>query len=499
MGKSGTKVTPQSDTRSWAIDRVRTAAGAALLAHGDGTLIAANMAAEPLAKGGALPAAVRTLVVDTCLSAKTQCARVSVGVAGEVRIFDLTLVALPEQVFIAGRDVTLETNLVTALSASRELYRDVALCSGELAFETNATGVFTWVSANGFIDFSVEDLRGIKAVDLFGPDFAPSFMARRRVDALEGWCAAKDGTERCISVTAVPVVDAKGVWAGARGVARDVTIQRLKEREILLAHKREELIAAVITAMRAQVEPRRMLLAAADAIAGSTDSDCVTIHSTDGLTARVGRIEGAVRDQLLVSTSYQGARNGDVILLRGEERLHYSNDDRLMLDAILPHLGVALALARALDAVGVAAHDDTTGLFEQAAFVREGARQLSAAERAGKPSALIALDWHAPELAIGTMIAKLGYDVLGAEIGAHVFVLLEGADEEHAERAVQRLKALRRDADVDDFTVSATVVREAESGETMDELLKRAQDALVLARAERRDVVLPQEAEGAAC
>lgn len=501
MAKSGTRpqLTPEQDSRSWAIDRVRLAAGAALLARGDGTLIAANMAAEALAKGGDLPVAVKTLIVDTRLSSKTQSVKVAVGAAGEARIFDLTFVPLPDYVFVAGRDVTLEMNLVAALSASRELYRDVALCAGELSFETNGAGVFTWVSANGFINYSVEDLRGVKAVELFGPDFAPGFSAKRRVDGLEGWCAAKDGTERCISITAVSVQDNNGDWAGARGVARDVTAQRLKEREINLAHKREELIAAVVTAMRAQVEPRRMLLAAADALAAATDSDCVAINSTDGLCARIGKVEGAVSNQILVSTSYQGAHNGDVVLLRGAERMPYTNDERLLLDAILPHLGVALALTRALDAVATAAHDDTANLFNREAFLRAGSRMLSAAERAGKSSALLAFDWKAADDEISSMISKLGFDVLGAEIASAVFVLLEGADGEHAEHAVAKLKALTRDGDYTEFTVSAIVVRETETGEGIESLLGRAQDALAAVRSERRvDAVMPQ-AEGTSC
>ena len=48
-----------------------------------------------------------------------------------------------------ARDVSVETNLTEALIASRTLFRDLALCATDFAFETDADGIFTWVSPNG--------------------------------------------------------------------------------------------------------------------------------------------------------------------------------------------------------------------------------------------------------------------------------------------------------------------------------------------------------------
>jgi GAF domain-containing protein len=153
----------------------------------------------------------------------------------------------------------------------------------------------------------------------------------------------------------MPVIDANGRVSGARGGARDVTALRRYEHEAEIATRRDELIGAVIGAMRGQIEPRRMMLAAAEALLAASDSGFVAIRPERlDVFAKIGETLDGVRHEIGFDTSYQGKTNGRLLVARNGDRPAYGETETSLIEAVLPHLGVAIALAELLTAAAKA-------------------------------------------------------------------------------------------------------------------------------------------------
>ncbi|MEQ1755300.1 MAG: PAS domain-containing protein [Micropepsaceae bacterium] len=319
----------------------------------DGTIIRANEAAQSLFSGSSLIVSLRTAIIDARLAGRIQIVRIhTAGHPGEEnkRRFDITLVPVPPSyMLVLAKDNTLEANLVNALAASRQLFRDLALCSNDFAFETDALAHFTYTSPAGFLGYSARELHGTRPRSFFtNAGVASLFSVKTPVQSEEVWTTDKSGKDACIVVTAVPMQDADGAWCGARGAVRNLTKLRLQEQQVEHARAREELLSAVVTAMRAQVEPRRMMLAAVDALCAATASDHAMIQSTD---ARMNTSIGAASltsNRLEYATTYHGQTNGCVAVSRRDGESLYQDNERKLLESVVPHLGIAIALASLL-------------------------------------------------------------------------------------------------------------------------------------------------------
>ena len=345
------------DFEAWARAHVQSTLSPAVVASGDGAVVAANQQAQSLLDGGKLPAIVRALVIDTGLADKIQTIRTNLpdhDGEGGARRFDLTLIPAPAGlVLLVARDSTLEANLLNALTKSRQLFRDLALCSSDFAFETDVSTYFTYVSPAGLLGYSAEELHGSRPRNIFDDARVTSlFSSKTPVCEQEMWTHGKTGGDACVVVTAKPMHDSQGAWCGTRGVVHDITLLRCHERDIAKVRAQEELVQAVVTAMRSQVKPRRMLLAACDALCAATEADfalisvegtehCVTIGTDDGSQQR-----------MTAETSYHGARNGIVVLARNQAKGSFNETERGLLTGIVPHLGVAIALVRLLGHLG---------------------------------------------------------------------------------------------------------------------------------------------------
>lgn len=336
------------DGKPWAVAQARAAHAPAIVAHGDGTLIFANAHAAAFFAGSVIREPLRVRIAEARARDQSQVARVSLpGDDGQVRRFDVTFLPLPDgNVFAVGREATIEANLIEALTESRSLFRDLALCSADFSFETDETGVLTWVSPGGALGYSAAELHGVPFAQAFDVD-GGLLSARMATKAAEVWCKGKLGNESCIVLTIVPIASSRGV----RGVARDVTSLRLHERAAAHVKRRDDLIGAVVGAIRAQVEPRRMMLAAADALRGATESDRVDIKpSNEDLKVSVGSASAGVQGGLIAATSYQARTNGSVCLVRNADAEPYGEEEQALLDAVVPHLGIAIAIADSLSA-----------------------------------------------------------------------------------------------------------------------------------------------------
>jgi PAS domain S-box-containing protein len=350
---SALPVQPEPASGQWAASLVQAALAPALLLRSDGIVEAANALAAPLLRGDGLPSAIRSEVIDSCLTGSVKTIRATLPVVeGEEtsRRFDLTFVPVPGgQILLIGRDTTLEANLVNALAASRQLFRDLALCSNDFAFETDASAFFSYVTPGGLLGFTAEELHGSRPRTVFAdPDLASLFSGKCPIRSLERWTVAKSGEEACLVITAIPMHDSQGAWCGMRGVVQDITTLRRHERAINQARAREDLAQAVVTAMRAQIEPRRMMLAAADALRAATGSDFVSITAEGVGAPAVQGSEDGLQHRLIRETSYHGTSNGRVVLGRAAHDAEYHEDQILMLDSVLPHLAVAIVIAGSL-------------------------------------------------------------------------------------------------------------------------------------------------------
>jgi diguanylate cyclase (GGDEF)-like protein/PAS domain S-box-containing protein len=484
-------------------------------------LVAVNGAAHSLGGRGDLPAGLRALVVDARLKDCAQSVKVSLPdpTGGSSRSFEFTLLPVPVGLVLAiGRETTLETNLIAALAASRDLFRDLALCFTDFAFETDASGAFSWVSPNGLAGFAAAELHGARPRDVFFDLDSDLFSTRERIHARETWLTTKTGTECCIVVTASPIIGVQGVPQGVRGVARDVTAMRLFEREAARAKRREDLIDAVVDAVRAQVEPRRMMLAAADALAAATESNFVMIRAlnSDALV-KVGGSAAGLSHAVEVVTHYQGKPNGNVRLARDASKGPFGVVEQSLVEAIVPHLGIALALAQSLDGGASARRDEASGLLTRRWFLTEVNKRLATAARAGREVSLVVFDCDhledksvLPGQATGDDFTALigrslgqacGEDAVAGRLDDEAFaVLIEHASDALglAEALCASLVGVCRELGVHgEVGISAgCAIADPEAGETLEDLFGRADCALHMAKREGRNrVVLAQPAQ----
>jgi diguanylate cyclase (GGDEF)-like protein/PAS domain S-box-containing protein len=520
-GASPAAVQKAWDAAEWAAAHVRTCAGPAFLTTGDGTLIAANGAAHALAGRGELPSGLRALIIDARLKDCVQTVKVSLPdpTGGSARSFEFTLVPVPVGHLLAiGRETTLESNLIAALAASRDLFRDLALCFTDFAFETDADGVFSWVSPSGLLGYGAAELHGARPRDVFLDLTWDLFSTRERIFGREIWLTSKAGTESCLVLTASPVIDVQGVWRGVRGVARDVTAMRLMEREAAHAKRRDDLIAAVVGAIRAQVEPRRMMLAAADALAAATESNFVMIRALNAdALVKVGGTQAGLSHAIEVATHHHGKPNGNIRLAREAAKGAFGEMERALVDAIVPHLGIALALMQSLDAGASARRDVATGLLTRRWFLTEANRRLAAAARAGREVSLLVFDCdhledksELPGQATGDEFTALigrslgqaaqDGDIAGRLDDEAFAVLLDNASNALSigETLCADLLAVCRELGVSgEVGISVgCAIAEPEAGETLEDLFGRAECALHAAKREGRNrVVLAQPAQ----
>ena len=323
----------------------------ALVIAADGAVKFSNALSAVFVDRGELKPAVAMHVANALAEGRVQLARVTLTEDGQSRRFDLTLMpSIDGEVVIVAKETSFEANLVAALTASRELFRDLAACNVDFAFETDECGVFSWVSPHGLLGYSPGEMHGARPESLFGSVAGVEyFAATERVDNLEVWLHAKDGSTHCLVVNALSIVGAGNVRRATRGVARDVTDLRAHERKEWRAKRRDDLAATIVEAMRGEIDPSRMLNTAAAALKTATKADAVSIVCNAAkLNAHAG---AAVEDTMLklqANAIYHGSYNGAITLLRRQGSDAFGEEERQLLAAVMPQLGVAIALGETL-------------------------------------------------------------------------------------------------------------------------------------------------------
>lgn len=210
--------------------------------------------------------------------------------------YDLTIMALPGGVdpdavgheraqpsfLVLARDASFERNLMEALVSSRALYRDLVECCGDFVWEVDANDRFSFVSPAGAVGYLPEALNGASPSGLAldpheAEELTAFFTAREDLTEKEIWVRSETGEPACLIASVRPILDEYGRVAGARGVARDVTAERRRERELNEQREDDALTSALARAVQQELEPDAMLKAAADVLLASLDAVAVWV------------------------------------------------------------------------------------------------------------------------------------------------------------------------------------------------------------------------------
>lgn len=320
-----------------------------------------------------------------------------------------------------------ESALRRALIESRQRYRDLIDASSDFVWETDRHGRFVFLSAGGALGYSTRDMLGRQATD-FVVDAAtldyPVFQARETVLASDVWLQRADGQISCQSITAVPIYDPEGLWCGTRGMGRDVTELRERERTQKQRVLRDRLMTYLADTIRNEINPEKTLPAALSGAGlaigadggliinghpASTGYDVVTwgapLPQADFPTAVAGLVEQGftelMRDglQLIGHVTEDGSGgdlqrvNGAIMFWCDADGGGFGDGDRAVLAEVAGQVGIAIAQLRNYrEIVTLSNTDGLTGLLNRRAFFADLDRRLSRLVMAKGSGALVYLD-----------------------------------------------------------------------------------------------------------
>lgn len=403
--------------------------GAVLVAGRNGLVLAANDAAasiatllqrgasEELRAGVNSALAGRAAQINPLLLAPGSGKR-TVGLA-----FDLAILPWGSgtAALLLGRDITLERSLRAALIESRQRYKDLVEASSDFAWETDASGRFTFVSAQGALGYSAAELMSAQSLDLLGDGVSTPdspFATRGPVQEVEMWVKRADGEPACLLATALSLSGPDGEWCGARGLCRDITAERTHEAALAGDRNRERLLAYILGIVRDEMDPAHMLHAAAGALvpalpvtgasihrlsqtgdmacvaqAGTLPPDAVLAPALRRVVAGEEQVEMAVDSGALFAqaTRFQDKCNGVLCLWRSGAVGPWHSEDRFLLGEIAGQIGLAnrqLARQQALEEAS--STDPLTGLLNRRCFVEAFTERY--ARGAGRSAALFFID-----------------------------------------------------------------------------------------------------------
>lgn len=514
--KTAAKTVDRKPSNETAAALVASWPGPAARLAADGTVLAGNSAAsvlldELIARSGA--AGLRALLSGAIADHQPRTDTIVVPAAPTPLTFDLCLVPMVEdgaaaEVVLLARDVSLAANLRQALADSRQRFKDLVEISSDFAWETDASGAFTFVSPKGAFGWSATDFLGRAAASFIadaesGDAAASPFTARNRVDHAELWLKRADGLPACVSISAVPLLGGDGVWRGARGVWRDVTELHAREAALAEAENRERLVGYITRMVRDEVEPDAMLTAAASAVARALgavgcriwtcdDDSTLTLAAQFGAAAPAGldvevpmsahmrRLQlgaDAPRpdrdDQLALTvpagkflgavTRFRQKVNGAIGLWRWPDAPDWSDSDHAVVSKIADQIGIAQEQIASQAALARQARTDAlTGLLNRRGFAERLDARVAECARSGRTSSLVYVDLdnfkavndrlgHAAGDAVLKGLADalrhvVRSDDLVARLGGDEFaVWLEGADRKTAVERAQEILALKED------------------------------------------------------
>ena len=454
------------------------------------------------------------------------------------RVVEATVVPLEDSTaLVLIREQALDTSLRDALIESRQRFKSLVEIVSDFAWETDAEGVFVFVSPQGALGWSAAELLGRRASDfLIDPSEAQVqvFRTDRPIADLDLWFRRSDGSAACLSVSAVQVLSREGRFKGARGVCRDLTADRARDEALARARLRDRLMAHLVRTMRDEIEPQQALSAAVSAasLAAGASGGAVLRRRVDNgseIAARWGEMIApatlsAVEERLVgaaelnwidsgyhlsgLTTRYRGATNGALILWRSKMDGAFNDADRAIITDVADQLGIAIAQVVHHERIlQLSRTGPLTGLLNRRAFLDELERRLGATQTQRRPGVLLYLDLDNFKLVNDRGGHGAGDDALrafarilrentrhadlAARLGGDEFVIwIDGIDAQagHARgravlQAFESLTGLTGDPTRPLSVSMGLAVYDLSGGETSAALLARADQALYEAKA----------------
>ncbi|MBL6946902.1 MAG: sensor domain-containing diguanylate cyclase [Rhodospirillales bacterium] len=511
--------------------------GAAFLVASDASVLAANERGADIARGLLNGTSDGVLAVIRAANTGVIAAETVNLVLGESELqLEITVVPIPESgsFLVLTRDVTLERNLTPALIESRQRYRDLVDISSDFAWEVGPDGEFVFVSAKNALGYAADEMIGRHPHELVVDAAAYSplpFVSDHPIEDVELWMYRPDASLACVTVSTRPLYADDGSWLGARGVCRDITREREREAALMRVRHREQILHYIIRAIRNEVEPQNMLTAAAAAATRALSAAGCHIYrvtSPNEFTAAaefgdVGEISGFEAELVKIKktdstfereidewrvlgavTDHRTAINGGVCIWKSASLGEWTEDERFLIGDVADQLGIAIEQINNHERiVRLSRIDALTGLLNRRAFYEEEMpRRLRRLERNKNTAALYYVDLdnfkqvndqyghqRGDEALIAARDLLIEYSRSGdliARIGGDEFVMwLDGISAESAQnRAAELVAASTRLAAFSGnlespLGVSAGVaVYDPQRGETLDELLARADVAM---------------------
>ncbi|NKB48845.1 MAG: diguanylate cyclase [Alphaproteobacteria bacterium] len=392
----------------------------------DGSLIQANELGRALAPAVLVgeDGAMRAMISLAFEAGGSVSDRLEVARDGKSSWYECVVLPLEADcAMVLIRDETYNLNVRQALFESRQRYRDLVVISSDFAWETDANGVFIFVSPHGAMGYSAEDLVGHHPIEfVIDTEIDRSelpYSTRTPVTNAQIWMRGGDGEEACLVASAVPVIDHEGVWRGARGLCRDVTEERVRDSALARAKVREQVVAYIVNQIREQAKPEAMLEAAVGML-GRAESACAAVYSrmkngeyelnathddwpvgldiesvlpVSGDLSEPFRSTAVGHSTMATITHYRGVPNGAVVLARPENAKPWSGDDETMLAAVAGQLAIALRqIADQRELERLSSTDALTGLMNRRAFQASLDTAIARALRTETSGALIYVD-----------------------------------------------------------------------------------------------------------
>ncbi|NKC29696.1 sensor domain-containing diguanylate cyclase [Falsiroseomonas selenitidurans] len=281
--------------------------------------------------------------------------------------------------------------LSEALIESRGRWRDFALLSADLLFETDAEGRFTFLAPDTVLGHPAQGLLGTEAALLLAaPGDAPGpFIPSCRPRHQRAWLRAADGSQACLDFALMPHGE------GLRGAARDVTATERQQEVAARALRRATALGRLLRLGQRQGGAQAALEAMLAALPGALacDGAALLLPEPQGWSVAHGTRTPPLHrlpqpTQVLPPGPLALARTeaGPCLLAwRGEGAPPLEEDDRDLLEAMaLPMAALRAEVLRQRELSAAAECDALTGLLNR--------RGLVAALPAARQGVLVFLD-----------------------------------------------------------------------------------------------------------
>ncbi len=167
------------------------------------------------------------------------------------------------------QDITDRVNAERALRASEERFRSIAEATQEWIWEIDADGLYTFCSpaVEAILGYAPDSLLGKSCLDIVSQSLRPTVaeLLRDGIAEKRGWRDVElhlrhaAGGIRWLDSNALPLLDAHGNVVGYRGVARDITHQRLQQERIARLSRIQAVLSGINSTV-VRVRERRELL-----------------------------------------------------------------------------------------------------------------------------------------------------------------------------------------------------------------------------------------------